>query len=79
MLLITVAARRCYDSDHGADGDDIAVAHMGDAQLYQVTGSEFAIDREIEQGKFARSVSNLPAPSGRRVSGSRVHAALRRE
>jgi hypothetical protein len=51
--------------DHGARSDDTAVAYIADAQLHQITGSQFAVDRKIEQGKLTRSFSDLEANSNR--------------
>lgn len=51
--------------DHGARGNDTAVAHIPDAQLHQVAGSQFAVDRQIEQGKLAGSVCDLEADANR--------------
>jgi hypothetical protein len=44
-----------------ARSDDTAVAHITDAQFHQITRSQFAVDRQIEQGKFAGSVLDLQA------------------
>jgi hypothetical protein len=41
------------------------VAHIADAQLHQVTGSQLAVDRQIEQGRFAGPVCDLEADANR--------------
>ena len=41
------------------------MAYIVDAQLHQITGSKFAVDRKIEQGKFTRSFSDLETDSNR--------------
>jgi hypothetical protein len=51
--------------DHGARSDETTVAYIADAQLHQITGSQFAVDRKIEQGKLTRSFSDLEADSNR--------------
>jgi hypothetical protein len=56
--------------DHGARCDETSVAYIADAQLHQITGSKFAVDRKIEQGKFTRSFSNLETDLNRPISFS---------
>jgi len=51
--------------DHGPRSDETTVAYIADAQLHQVTGSKFAVDRKIERGKFTRSFSDLETDSNR--------------
>ena len=51
--------------DHGAHSDETTVAYIADAQLHQITGPQFAVDRKIEQGKLACSFSDLEADSNR--------------
>ena len=51
------------DGRVGARSDDTTVADIADAQLHQITGSKFAVDRKIEQGKFTRSFSDLETDS----------------
>jgi len=51
--------------DDRALRDQAAVADIAYAQLYQVTRPQFAVDREIEKGKFSYSPPDLEANSNR--------------
>jgi len=51
--------------DNGASGDAFAVCDVTHLESYQVTGSELAVDRQVEQGKVADAVGDLKAhPDG---------------
>jgi len=62
--------------DHGARSDETIVAYIADAQLHKITGSQFAVDRKIEQGKFTRSFSDLETDSNRPDNPSGLKGAF---